>query len=90
MRQRLLFELSRPLDELEGMILDEFAGKTLSMEKIYLDHNVGKPYIRKNYKDVLLRLESEVKIRANPVSDKRRPGTFGDKVEVTFPRRGKK
>jgi hypothetical protein len=41
------------------------------------------PYVKRNYKDVLLRLEAEGKIQAQPA--KRRKGTFGDDVIVTFP-----
>lgn len=83
--QPLLFELSRPLDELENMLLDEFAGKTLAMEDVYNQHHVGKRYISKNYKDVLLKLEQQGKITAHPPANQRRKNTFGDKVKVTFP-----
>ncbi len=89
LRQPLLFEFSRPLDALEGMLLDRFASDTLSMKEIYLQHNVGRPYIKKNYKDVLFRLESEGKIHANPSANERRKDTFGDGVMVTFPRKGR-
>lgn len=81
----LLFSLSRPLDALEGMLLDNFAGQTLSMQQIYMKHSVDRPYLKKNYKDALLKLESKKKITAKP-SD-RRAGTFADDVLVTFPRR---
>ena len=81
--QPLLFELARPLDQLESLILEEFAGKTLTMRDIYCAHSIGKRYISKNYKDALLKLELEGKIIAEP--SKRRKGSFGDKVMVTFP-----
>lgn len=83
--QPLLFELSRPLDELENMLLDEFAGKTLAMKDVYNQHHVGKRYISKNYKDVLLKLEQQGKIIADPPTPPRKKNTFGDKVKVTFP-----
>ncbi|MDH6107512.1 three-Cys-motif partner protein TcmP [Anabaenopsis tanganyikae CS-531] len=87
--QPLLFELSRPLDELEQMLLDEFAGKTITMEKIYLQHNVGKRYIEKNYKAALKNLESQGKITAEPPANQRQKKngevTFADGVRVTFP-----
>lgn len=82
-RQPLLFELSRPLNDLEEMILSQFAGRTLSMLEVYEEHNVDTPYIKRNYKDTLLQLEAAGKIQAYPA--KRRPGTFGDDVMVTFP-----
>jgi three-Cys-motif partner protein len=84
-RQPLLFEYSQPLEQLENKLIDELAGKTLTMQEIYQQHNIGKPYIEKNYKDVLLKLESEGKITAKPAKNKRRKNTFGDNVLVTFP-----
>ncbi|MGB2677611.1 MAG: three-Cys-motif partner protein TcmP [Candidatus Acidiferrum sp.] len=80
----LLFELNRPLDDLEDMLLQEFAGQTLTAEEIYFLHNVGRPYIMKNYKAVLLKLEAKKAIFAEPPSSKRRKDTFGDNVRVTF------
>ncbi len=50
--QPLLFELARPLDDLEDMLLDEFAGETLTMLETFERHNHGRRYIKKNYKDV--------------------------------------
>ena len=58
-RYPLLYELYRPLDELENLLLDEFAGKTLTMLEVYNQHHVGKRYIKKNYKQALLKLEAE-------------------------------
>lgn len=90
-RQTLLFELVRPLEELEGMLLKEYAGRTIKMRQIYDEHNIDKPYILKNYKYTLRKLEAQGKIIANPPADKRqkRNGevTFADKVLVTFPPR---
>lgn len=83
-RQPLLFELARPLDDLEGLLLTTFAGRTLQMLQIFEEHNVDTPYIKRNYKDALLRLEAAGKIVTNP--SQRRAGTFGDKVLVTFPK----
>jgi len=80
-----LFELSHPLDDLSDMLLMYFKGRTLTMKQIYFEHSVGKNYIRKNYKDVLIKLESDGKIVADPPAVKRRKGTFGDNVTVTFP-----
>lgn len=79
-RQPLLFELSRPLDDLEDMLLKELAGRTLSMQQIYEEHNIGRPYIKRNYKDALMKLEADGRIKAAP----HHKGTFGDNVMVTF------
>ena len=87
--QPLLFELSRPLDELEHMLLDEFAGQTMTMTEIFNQHHVGKRYIAKNYKEALRKLEQQGRITVNPPASQRpkRRGeiTFADAVRVTFP-----
>ena len=86
--QPLLFELYRPLDELEAMLLDTFAGQTITMKEIYLQHNVGKRYISKNYKTSLNNLEGQGKITAEKPAHQRpkRKGeiTFADSTKVTF------
>jgi hypothetical protein len=85
----LLFELNRPLDDLEGMLLSEFAGQTATTMEIYDRHNVGRPYTMKNYKAVLTSMENRGLIKADPPSAKRRKATFADKVQVTFPKKRK-
>jgi three-Cys-motif partner protein len=84
-KYRLLFELTRPLDDLEQMLLDEFAGRTMSMKQIFDVHNVGRPYLSRNYKAALTKLEQEGKISADPPKSKRPANTFADRVMVTFP-----
>lgn len=81
----LLFELNRPLDDLEEMLLAQFAGSTIEMKEIYARHNVGRRYIKKNYKDVLKQMAAKRVISCEP--SERRNNTFGDNVRVTFPRR---
>ncbi|REJ54385.1 MAG: hypothetical protein DWQ58_08980 [Microcystis aeruginosa TA09] len=86
LQQPLLFELTRPLDQLESMLLDNFSGKTMTMAEIYDQHHPGKPYIKKNYKTALSNLESQGKITVHsPEDKKRRKGTFADDLKVTFP-----
>jgi three-Cys-motif partner protein len=85
--QPFLFEISRPLDELEDMLLDEFAGQTLTMAEVYKRHHVGKRYIDKNYKTALKNLEQQGKIVTNPPSSKRRKNTMAATVRITFPRK---
>lgn len=90
-RQPLLFALSRPLDDLEGMLLDAFAGRTLTMVEVYEEHNVDRPYTDANYKQVLRQMEAAGKVTTNPPATARpkRNGevTFADGVRVTFPRK---
>lgn len=84
-RQPLLFEYSRPLDDLAEILLTNFAGKTMTREQIYNQHNVGTKYIEKNYREILIKLETDGKIQTDPPADKRRRGTFANHVKVTFP-----
>ena len=83
--QPILFELTRPLYDLECLLLEEFAGRTLTMHEIYERHNVGRRYIEKNYKNVLKKMEQEGKILTNPPANMRRKDTFGGNVKVSFP-----
>lgn len=83
-RYRLLFELTRPLDDLEQMLLDEFAGRTMTMKQVFDAHHVGRPYLAKNYKAVLAKLELDGKIVVDPPAARRRKGTFSDDASVTF------
>jgi len=84
-RMSLLFELSRPIDDLADMLMTQFAGKSLTLDDFYESHSVDKPYTERNYKDVLLKLEGENRIRTFPPASERRKGTFSNKVKITFP-----
>lgn len=84
-QQTLLFQLSRPLDELKEKLLIKFKGNTLTMREIYEIDNVDTPYIDKNYKEALLYLYENKLIEA--ISKNGKPpknGTFGDEIIVTF------
>lgn len=88
-RFRTLFDLTTPLEDLEEELLKRYAGRTLTMRDIYLDHSVGRPFLGRNYKRALNNLEAAGKIIADPPSKDRqmRQGerTFADNVKVTFP-----
>ncbi len=80
----VLFELARPLDDLEGLLLTDFAGQTVTMKAIFNSHHVGRPYLEKNYKEALISLEGKGQIVAVPSAKVRRAKTFADDVSVTF------
>lgn len=86
----VLFEMSRPLDDLKAMLLRDFAGRRLTVRDIYVQHSVGKPYVDRNYRDVLKQLETERRVRATPPAEKRpkRNGvaTLADPTYIEFPR----
>lgn len=85
-KQALLFKLSRPLDDLQEMLLKSFAGQTISMLEIYKQHNIDTPYIKSNYKEALKVLEENGKIVAKkPDGKSRRKGTFADNILAIFP-----
>ena len=77
-RQPFLFQMSQPLDALEEILLTRFAARTVTLKQSYQEHNVGTPYIEKNYREALLNLEANGKITTN--QPKRRKGTFGPNV----------
>jgi len=83
----LLFELSRPLTDLEGMLLGGFAGRTLTMKEVFDLHNVGRQYIRRNYREILLTMEARGIIETHPSSNERRKETLADYVRITFPKK---
>jgi three-Cys-motif partner protein len=78
----LLFELNRPLEDLEHMLMERFSGQTVTFKQIYELHNVGRPFIWSNYRAVLLNMEQRRVIKTDPVN--RRKGTFAEGVRVTF------
>ncbi len=88
-RYPLLFELSRPLDDLADILVAEFAGQTLTMQDVFERHQVGQRFIEKNYKDALRTLEEQGRITVHPpVCDRPRRNnqvTFASRVRVTFP-----
>ncbi len=47
------------------MLLDEFAGQELTFQEIYRRHNIGRPYVERNYREALRKLEDAGKIVVN-------------------------
>lgn len=80
-----LFELIRPLGDLEDMLLADCAGVTTKLRPLFERHSKGKGYVLKNYRDVLCRMEQEGKISMVPPCPPRRRGTIGKGVMITFP-----
>jgi len=76
------------MDKLCDDLCKNYSGKTMTMDVLYKDHNLNKPYIKANYKTALLRLEQQNRIITEPPKDKRRfmngKLTMGDAVKVTF------
>ncbi len=83
-KQAFLFSFRLSLEDLKKMLLDEFKGESLKMIDIFKRHHVGKPFIIRNYKQVLLNMEEAGLIKAEPPISKRKGGTFADDVMVIF------
>ena len=81
----LLMSLRRPLDQLEGMLLQDFTGQEVSMWDIYENHSVDTAYTDRNYKTILSKLEDEGKVQVRSLKGARRKNTFADHLLVRFP-----
>lgn len=74
-------DLDCPLAALEGELLADFKGRRLTFQQLFDEHNVGKRYVRQNYRDVLLRLEERGRIVVRPPATER-PARLG---KLTMP-----
>jgi len=59
-----LFDLSRPLDDLADMLLNELAGETATMMGIYMRHMRRQTVHLPKLQDALIGLESQNRIKA--------------------------
>lgn len=85
----LLFSLQQPLSALRTSLLDTFAGRELTTVQIYEAHSVDRPFIMKNYKEVLRQMEEDGVIEVRSLKTGRRPkGSFADHLIVRFPKEG--
>jgi hypothetical protein len=86
----LLLSLAQPLSKLRQNLLSVFTGRQLCLDDIYRQHSVDTPYVRKNYRDMLLALEDEGMISVRSTKGKRRGRTFPEHVLITFPEGGER
>ena len=83
--RQLAFERDRPIQGLPPDLLSKFAGQTITMRGVYDRHNVGTPFIKRNYKTVLMEMEERDQIQCEPDRESRPAGTLADHVLVSFP-----
>ncbi|MGI6121802.1 MAG: three-Cys-motif partner protein TcmP [Saccharofermentanales bacterium] len=86
-KQVTIFDLSSsPLDGLKSELLEKYVGQEIDFLQLYKEHSVNRPFIKKNYKDVLRNMYDEGLISAiDPETNKLpRKGTFSDKMRITF------
>lgn len=81
-RQALLFELSRPIDDLKQMLLEDYRGRTIKMRSLYKEHSVGRPFLSRHYKKVLEALEHAGEIET---IGRRSMRGFADYILIRFP-----
>lgn len=84
----LLFSLSQPLSKLKDDLLKQYSDQKISLNRIYREHSVGKPYVRKNYTEVIRELERDGVVTANSVTGNRKKVTYPDHVLIEFPKGG--
>ncbi len=80
---QLAFDTPRPIGRLADDLLREFSGQTLTFREVFDRHNVGTPFVKPNYRRVLLDLEERGEISCRP--HPRRAGTLAQTVRITFP-----
>jgi three-Cys-motif partner protein len=89
--QMTLFKMTRPLEDLEDILLEDYAGKSITVKALYEEHSVGRRYIKKNYRAVLMKMFESEKIKAHRPQKKTkcgngwRKGSFPEDIVVTFP-----
>jgi three-Cys-motif partner protein len=82
----LFFSDERTVDALAEMLAVDLAGKQLTVDQAFEFHSPGKLYIRKNYKDAVIRLEKDNRVIASRPSSERKKGTLADDITISFPR----
>jgi three-Cys-motif partner protein len=84
-RQPTLFGLLTRLNELEGLLLEAFRGQKLTVQQIFERHSVGRPFVLKDYKDVLWQMYAAGTIQGTRAGGKPiKRNTFPEDVMVTF------
>ena len=83
-----LFE-KKPTTSLADDLVQRFSGQTWSLKELFFKSHEGTKYTIKNYREVVLRLEAEGRVRCDPPAFARRPiqgePTLAEDVRVTFP-----
>ena len=84
----LLFSLAEPMSRLRNSLLQQFAGRQMTFQQIYKAHSVDRPYVEKNYRAAIKKLEEEGIVSAYSSTGKRRGFTYPPHVRVKFPENG--
>lgn len=84
----LLSMFDRPVDNLADELCVTFRGQKLTVKEIFDAHHVNTPFVLRNYKEALRRLEAENRIACDPSERRISKGvkTMGETVVITFPK----
>lgn len=83
--QPYLFSFTQPLQALKDMLVTEFNQQTLTRDEIYQCHSPNRPYVKKNYTQAILELESEGRCTITVSPGKRRQqGRLPKDAQITF------
>ena len=67
------------------MLISDYAGQEIRFMDIYESHSIGRPFLKRHYKEVLLKLEEDGIIEVfDHLKKKRRNGTLADRLTVRF------
>jgi len=66
------------------MLLRDFAGKAVGIRDIYETHSVGRPFVLKEYREVLCSLEQSGALTIDPPCPPRRKGTLAEHAKISF------
>jgi three-Cys-motif partner protein len=89
-RPGLFITDGRSINELAEMLVNDLAGRMITVRDVFEQHSPGRFYVERNYKDALLALEEAGRVTMLPPANERRryrgKPSLRDDVRVTFPR----
>ncbi|MCK9519649.1 MAG: three-Cys-motif partner protein TcmP, partial [Dehalococcoidia bacterium] len=83
--RQMHFDEHRPLLSLPAELRSRFKGQTLTVRRLIDQHQLGTPFISRNYKSVIREMERQGAAVCDPPMDLRRKNTLKDDTLVTFP-----
>ena len=81
----LLFSLSQPMSQLRESLLRSFSGVEVTLDEIYEKHSVNTPYVKKNYREAIGKMEEDGIVSAYSSRGARRGRTYPAHVRIRFP-----
>ena len=82
------FLLTQPMSKLRESLLNHFEGQDVFLDYIYKTHSIDTPYVMKNYREVITKLEDDGVVTAYSTKGQRRGQTYPEHVRIRFPKGG--